>query len=86
MAPLIAKEDQAVKADPKMLRTLRYTAWSEPTAPVRLKCRPNVLAGDVEFDGPKKVQKSMKTGSVSMTVKEPKGVVVATIMDWNTGT
>ncbi len=84
VAPLIAKEDQAVKADPKTLRTLRYTAWSEPSAPARVEVPSDVLAGDVEFDGPKSFKIDEKT-SVSMTVKEPKGVVVATIMDWNTG-
>lgn len=83
VAPLISKEDQAVKADPKTMRTSRLTAWSEPSPPARVEMPSDVLAGDVEFDGPKSFTVDGQT--VLMSVKEPKGVVVATVMDWNTG-
>jgi len=84
VAPLIAKEDQAVKADPKnAMRTSRFTDWSEPSPPVRVELPSRVLAGDVEFDGPKTFKVDGQT--VALTVKEPKGNVVATTMDWKTG-
>ncbi len=83
VAPLIAKEDQAIKADPKAVRTYRYTDWSQPSPPARVEMPSDVLAGDVEFDGPKSFKVDGQT--VSLTVKEPKGVVVTTTMDWNTG-
>lgn len=83
VAPLITKEDQAVKADPKAMRTPRFTDWSEPSPPARAELPANILAGDVEFDGPKSF--TVEGQTVSLTVKEPRGNVVATTMDWTTG-
>lgn len=84
VAPLMIAEDQKIKADPKAKRTSRLTGWSEPSPPARVEVPSDILAGDVEFDGPKSFKIDEKT-SVSMTVKEPKGVIVATTMDWTTG-
>lgn len=83
VGPLSYKEDQAVKADPNYQRTNRKTDWSEPSPPARVAIPSEVYLGQLEFDGPRNFTVDGKV--VSLTVKEPKGSVVATAMDPNTG-
>ncbi|HRC44964.1 MAG TPA: hypothetical protein PLT27_13000, partial [Nitrospira sp.] len=83
VAPLIAKEDAEVKANPSFMRTLRKTAWSEPSPPARVEIPIEVFAGDVEFEGPRTFETDGK--AFTLTVSEPTASVVATVMDSSTG-
>ncbi len=83
VAPLIVKDDAAIKNDPTAMRSLRYTDWSQPSPPARVDIPIEVLVGDVTFDGPRAFESEGKT--FVLTTSEPIGNVVATTMDGKTG-
>lgn len=83
VAPLIVKDDAAVKRDPTAMRSLRYTDWSQPSPPARVDRPVEVLVGEVNFDGPRSFELEGKV--YTLTLNEPTGSVVATTMDGKTG-
>ncbi len=83
VAPLIAKDDAEIKKNPKAMRSLLKTEWSQPSPPARVEIPIEVLAGDVVFDGARSFEDQGKF--YSLTVSEPTGRVVATTMDGATG-
>lgn len=83
VGPLIFKEDDEIKKNPKAMRTLLKTDWSQPSPPARVTIPIEVFAGDVVFDGAKLFESENKIYSI--TVSEPSGKVVATTMDSVTG-
>lgn len=83
VGPLIAKDDAEIKKNPKAMRSLRKTDWSQPSPPTRVEIPIEVLAGDVVFDGARSFEAEDKI--YSLTVSEPTGSVVATTMDGATG-
>ncbi|MCA9157476.1 MAG: hypothetical protein KDA72_04070, partial [Planctomycetales bacterium] len=83
VAPLITKDDAEIKKNPKAMRTLRLTDWSQPSPPARVELPIEVFAGEVVFDGARSFESEGKI--YSLTVSEPSGKVVATTMDGATG-
>jgi len=83
VGPLQFKEDGEIKKNPKAMRTLRHTDWSQPSPPARVELPIEVFAGEVVFDGARSFESEGKI--YSLTVSEPSGRVVATTMDGVTG-
>jgi hypothetical protein len=87
IAPIQRKDDAAIKAnpkaDPKKLRTLLETEWSEPSPPVMVRAPYEILASTVDFDSPRKFTQAGK--QVTVVMKEAQGTVMATYTDLNTG-
>ncbi len=70
-----------ISKDATALELLLKTDWSEPSAPVLVRAPFDVVAGDIEFDGPS----TFAQGSIQVTTKEPTAKAVVTRWDASTG-